>query len=62
MKNAEPPRTPMCPGRFISAVDGIPAYAVGTVRGNIEKNDNERNGETGDKEGALCGGSGEGGR
>ena len=31
----KPPRTPMCPGRFISAVDGIPAYAVGTARGNI---------------------------
>ena len=35
MKNAGPPRTPMCPGRFISAVDGVPAYAVGTARGNI---------------------------
>ena len=51
MKNAEPPRTPKCPWRFISAVDGSPAYAVGTARGNIYKNDNERNGETGDKEG-----------
>lgn len=51
MKNAEPPRTPMCPGRFISAVDGIPASAAGTARDNIKKNDNGRNGETGDKEG-----------
>ena len=50
----------MCPGRFISAVDGIPAYAAGTARGNIKKNDNQRNGETGDEEGTLCGGSGEG--
>ena len=59
MKNAEPPRTPMCPGRFISAVDGIPAYAVGTASKKTIMKETEK---PATRKVALCGGSGEGGR